>query len=118
MICQMLLIAGAMTSPQATYYAETCYIKSLTYPIMTQACIESLPERKGEFETRAKAWSDRYAPLFEKSRKYLESKHYNFDQGAVPFHVRMARSWAKGDQDKGKQNMAETCDAHMADLNS
>ena len=114
----MLLVAAAMQSPQATYYAETCYIKSLTYPIQTRACIESLPERKGEIEARAAAWSNKYAPLFEKAQKYLESKHYDFSKGAVPFHVNVATSWAKNEQENGRQNMIETCDAHMEDLNS
>jgi hypothetical protein len=118
MICQMLLIAAAMQSPQATYYAETCYIKSLTYPIRTHACIESLPERKEEIDARATAWSNKYRPLFQKAQAYLESRQYDFSKGAVPFHVNMATSWARAEQDDGRQSMMETCDAHLADLNS
>mgnify|MGYP003583140436 CR=1 FL=1 len=118
MICNMLLIAGAMQSPQATYYAETCYLKSLTYPIQVEACIETFPERKDEFDQRLLAWRNKYTPMFEKSREYLQSKQYDFSRGAVPFHTKAARSWAKGDQDQGRAHMEEMCNAHLADLNS
>jgi hypothetical protein len=118
MICKILLVASAMQSPQATYYAETCYLKSLTYPIRMEACIETFPERKDEFERRLQAWRDTYAPLFDKSRQYLESKRYDFSRGAVPFHVEAARSWVADDQAQGREHMDAMCNAHLAELNA
>ena len=107
-----------MSSPQATYYAETCYLKSLTYPMIAASCSKELPERREEFDAALRAWQDRYAPHIERSKAHLESTGYNFQGPMVRMAQNMASTWVSSKVANGPAAVAETCDAHLADLRS
>jgi hypothetical protein len=111
-------MAGTMSSPQATYYAETCYLKSLTYPLIAASCSKELPARRDEFDAALRAWQDRYAAHIERSRAHLESTGYDFQGPTIRMAQNVARSWVSSEVANGPAAVAETCDAHLSDLKS